>query len=186
MKRGQLMKIISKKKFGQVWVETVIYTLIGLLMVALVLYYAKPTIEKVQDQSILQQSFQMLGQVDSTILGVRSSSEQKNLKIWIKKGQLQIDGREGEEKIIFEMESKYQYSGEGVNSSEGGINYTTVKKNDLNLVTLMLDYNGRYNLTIDGVDKLRTLSQAPTPYSFLIKNNGKNPAGITQIEFEIL
>jgi uncharacterized protein (UPF0333 family) len=38
----------AKNKRGQIWVETVVYTLIALVMIGLVLAFAKPKIEELQ------------------------------------------------------------------------------------------------------------------------------------------
>ena len=43
-------------KRGQVWVETVIYTLIALVMIGLVLSFVQPKIMELQDKATLQQS----------------------------------------------------------------------------------------------------------------------------------
>jgi uncharacterized membrane-anchored protein YitT (DUF2179 family) len=56
-----------KKRKGQVWIETVIYTLIAFVMIGLVLSYATPKIQELQDQAIIQQSIDMMKQIDSTI-----------------------------------------------------------------------------------------------------------------------
>ena len=42
---------------GQVWVETVTYTLIAIVMIGLVLSFAKPKIEELQDKTIIFSAF---------------------------------------------------------------------------------------------------------------------------------
>ena len=51
--------MLSKKK-GQVWIETVTYTLVAFVLIGLILAFAKPKIDKLQDQSIIEQSMKMI------------------------------------------------------------------------------------------------------------------------------
>ena len=44
------------KKRGQIWVETVIYTLIALVMIGTILAFALPKISEIQDKSTIEQS----------------------------------------------------------------------------------------------------------------------------------
>ena len=59
-----------KRGKGQVWIETVIYTLIAFVMIGLVLSYARPKIQEIQDQALIKQSTDMLKQIDSTLLSM--------------------------------------------------------------------------------------------------------------------
>src|SRR4030042_4013421 len=102
------MSLLPRSRSGQVWIETVIYTLIAFVMIGLVLSFAKPKIEEMQDKAILQQSTDMMKQIDSTILTIGASGNQRVLEIGIKEGTLKIDCQN--DKMIFEMESKSIYS----------------------------------------------------------------------------
>jgi len=163
------------KKRGQVWIETVIYTLIAFVMIGLVLSYARPKIQEIQDQALLKQSTDMLKQIDSTLLSMGSAGNQRILEISIKKGELKIDGEL--EKIIFEMESKTLYSEPDKEITDGSVIILTQKGADTNLVSLTLDYDDVYNLKVQGKDELRTLSSASTPYKFSILNEGADTNG---------
>jgi len=66
-----------KQKRGQVWVETVIYTLIAFVMIGLVLAYAKPKIEELQDKALIEQSIEMMKDIDSTILRMGGAGNQR-------------------------------------------------------------------------------------------------------------
>lgn len=182
MKRGGKKICLNNK--GQVWVETVIYTLIGLFMIGLVLSYAKPAIEEAQDNSVLKQSTQMLEQVDSQILSIGPPGSQKQISVSINKGELKIDATK--EKIIFEMDSRYYFSEENKNVTIGRINSSTQRINDLNHVTLTLDYSKDYNITVEGLDRLKTLTKSPSPYRVFIINNGRNPLVTGKIQIDIL
>ena len=56
MKRGKR----GKRKKGQIWVETVIYTLIAFAMIGLALSFVKPKIDEIQDRGIIEQSITLL------------------------------------------------------------------------------------------------------------------------------
>ena len=60
-----IMRMIRKD--GQVWVETVIYTLIGLAIIALVLTAALPKINAKKDEMMIEQSIEALGNIDSKV-----------------------------------------------------------------------------------------------------------------------
>jgi type II secretory pathway pseudopilin PulG len=168
MKRG-------KRTRGQVWIETVIYTLIAFVMIGLVLSYARPKIQEIQDQAIIKQSTDMLKQIDSTLLSMGSAGNQRILEISIKKGIIKIDGEE--EKIIFEMDSKSLYSEPDKEINDGSVTILTQKRADFNLVQLTLNYKNIYNLKIQGRDEIRSLSSASTPYKISILNEGIDSNG---------
>ena len=50
-----MVEIYSNYK-GQVWIETVVYTLIAFAILGAILGFAKPKIEQLQDKSIIEQS----------------------------------------------------------------------------------------------------------------------------------
>ena len=55
MKRGY-----TKNKRGQIWVETMVYTLIAFALIGLVLAFVKPKIQETQDKAIIEQSVNIL------------------------------------------------------------------------------------------------------------------------------
>ncbi len=174
MKRGGI--IFQKKNYkGQVWIETVIYTLIAFVMIGLVLSYAKPKIEEFQDKTILQQSTDMMRKIDSTILTMGATGNRRKLEIGIKKGELKIDGFN--DKIIFEMESKNLYSEPGEIVNDGEVIVLTQRKSGYYNVTLTLSYVGEENIRFEGKDEMKVISKASTPYNLIIKNEGKGTDG---------
>jgi len=176
MKRGML-----ENKRGQVWIETVIYTSIALLMIGLVLTYAKPKIEEFQDKAVLEQSLEMFREIDNTIKTIGVAGNRRFVETGIKKGSLKIDGVG--DQIVFEMESHYKYSQPGVDivdSLGGRIVTRTEEIGELNKVSFIIDYTAyNINITYQGGDEFKTLNKAPTPYKLLISNNGKIDDSIT-------
>jgi hypothetical protein len=162
-----------KKKKGQVWVETVIYTLIAFIMIGAVLAYAKPKVEQLQDKAIIEQSIGILKEIDSTILAVISggTGNIRSVELNLKKGELQIRG--GEEKIVFEMETRYEHSEPGALIENGNLQELTTKIGRDHSVSLSLNYGGKRDLTFEGGNTPKTLGKSSTPYTLLIENKGK-------------
>ena len=84
-----LIAMIVKSKKAQVWIETVIYTLIGLILIAIVLAYATPKIQESQDNLLVGQSIDAMQvfaeKIDETAaagIGTRSI-----VSLTIKKGE---------------------------------------------------------------------------------------------------
>lgn len=162
------------RKKGQVWIETVIYTLIAFSLIAAVLAFAKPKIEEVQDKALIEQSISLVKEIDSTIREIiqGGAGNKRQLELSIKDGSLIFDGET--DKILFEMESSYIYSEIGKEIPEGNLIIKTTKKGSIHLVTISRDYNEEnYNITFNSEDKIKTLSKAATSYKIFIKNNGK-------------
>jgi type II secretory pathway pseudopilin PulG len=180
MKKGGKRK---QKKIGQVWIETVIYTLIAFVIIGLVLTYARPKIAEIQDRAILKQSTEMMKDLDLTILGMSGAGNQRLLEIGINKGDLVLDCINN--KIIFELESQSVYSEIGKNVSDGNIVVLTQKKVGYNLITLTRDYNSGYNITFNGDKIEKKISQASTPYKLTILNRGIDSTGKIVLEMSL-
>lgn len=169
-------------KRGQVWVETVIYTLIAIVLIGLVLTFVKPKISEIQDKVIIQQSISMLNNINNelTELSDGGAGNKRKLEISIKKGSLTIDSTNNE--IIFNIESYYQFSEPGTPVNYGDILVYDKVFNNLNLINMTMDYNSKYNITYEGAKTEKTLTQSSTPYTLYISNNGgSNP----NMDFEL-
>jgi type II secretory pathway pseudopilin PulG len=165
------------KKRGQVWVETVIYTLIALLLIGAVLAFIVPKIQDIRDKATVDQSVEMLQNIDGVISSIvlGGSGNKRILEIGIKKGDLIIDSQR--DKIIFEIESQYVYSQEGENISIGNAVLLTEKLGSLNKISLTNNYS-KYNLTYDGKEEIKKITQASTPYKISIENKGGTKTNI--------
>jgi type II secretory pathway pseudopilin PulG len=170
---------------GQIWVETVIYTLIAFSLMGLVLAFVIPKIQEIQDKGITEQSKKVLNDMDSLIKEIRGSpGNQRILELGMNKGSLTFDA--ANDKIFFELESKYQYSQPGENVSEGSIIVNTQEKSSINLLTLTLNYTGESNLTYSGQEISKTITKAPIPYKILIADTGKDSSGNPLINIEVI
>lgn len=174
-----------KNRRSQVWIETVIYTLIAFAMIGAVLAFVKPKIEEAQDKAIIQQSISVMEEMDNVITDVAIAGEgnKRKISLTIKKGSIEIDG--SAEKIIFEMESRYAYSQIGADIKSGNVIIKTEKKAaKLYTVTLTLNYFEKYNLAFGGnAGESKTITKSSTLYNLFVSNEkiGENSA----INFEL-
>jgi hypothetical protein len=171
-KRGYKPKIFPMKNFrGQIWVETVVYTLIAFLMMGLVLSYAKPKIEQIQDKAALDQSVEMLKEIDSIITSIKDvSGNKRELGLVFKKGNIQFDG-EGDI-VSFDMESRYAYTEPGREVKDGTLTIFTVEKGKYNQVNISRVYSPDFNITVNGIDAKKTITRSASSYSVTISNKG--------------
>jgi type II secretory pathway pseudopilin PulG len=171
------------EKRGQIWVETVIYTLIAFALMGLVLAFVVPKVKEIQSKGIIDQSIGVLQDIDSLIRGLGGPGNQRVLELGIQEGSITIDPTN--EKIFFNLESNYQYSEPGKSISVGGIDVFTETKGKLNLVTLTLNYSGEYNINYQGGEEIKTLSKAPVPYRISISDQGQDASGKIIINIEV-
>ena len=160
------------KKRGQIWVETVIYTLIALILIGLVLAFITPKIGEIQDRIIIEQTIELMNNLDNIISSIGVVAGNKRIvDIGIKKGVLKIDS--ANDRIIFEIKSEYEYSQPGEDITIGDIVARTEKSGSLNIITLTSNYN-QHNLSYNGNQELREISKSTTPYKLSIENKGVN------------
>jgi hypothetical protein len=170
---------------GQIWVETVIYLLITIVLIGAVFSFATPQIEKFRDRVIIEQSRDILFNIDSIIKDIHKYGvgNQRLIKINLKKGTLKISGVN--DRLVFEIESKDQYIEPNSNYSENDLEIQNEKKGNLNIVRLTKDYSLNYNLTYQQIDKVKTLNKGSLPYEIIILNKGINSDGRIEINFEV-
>jgi len=169
------------KKRGQVWIETVTYTLVAFVLIGLVLSFVKPKIEELQDQAIIEQSIGMIKEIDSIITEIKEGGigNKRKIEISLKKGELEINYEN--DSILFLLEGNYLYSQPGEIIEEGGIEILTEEKGRNYKITLTKKYEN-LNITYFGKEENKIISKSPTPYTIFISNKG----GINQtIDFEL-
>lgn len=173
---------MRNNKKSQIWVETVIYTLIGLAIIGVLLSILKPVIEEKKDQLIIGQSIDVLNAIESKIEDVRyyGVGNSRPIEISIKKGVLKINGQD--DNIEFLIESRHQYSQLNQSIMTGKINATTIKKGSMYDVSLKLNYKGVLNITFDKEDQVKILQTASTPYNIFVANLGSS-SNMVNIDF---
>jgi hypothetical protein len=173
-----------KNRRGQIWVETIIYTLIAFALIGLVLAFVKPKIEEIQDKGIIDQSISVLVDIDLIIKTLGDPGNQRIINLGISKGIFNIDGENN--KLFFEIESRYIYSEPGRNVTIGNIIVLTEKKGKINDVTLTRNYEGEYDITYDDKNELKEIGRTSTTYTLLIANKGENALNETIINIEVI
>ena len=173
--------MIGNKKKAQVWIETVIYTLIAFVIIGMVLAFVKPKIQEIQDKALIEQSIGIMEDLNTLILSLIQGGQgnQRLLELMLKKGVLKIDGKN--EKIVFEIESRYTYSQPGEDIAHGSLIARTERMGEFNIITLTSNYNAQYDITYRGEDELKTISPASTPYKLIISHEGKDKLNETVI-----
>ncbi len=171
-----------ENKSGQIWIETVIYTLIGLSLIGLVLAILTPQIKEFKDRSAIEQSIDSLNVFDSKIEEVLDApGNRRKVELTLAKGEFIIDATEN--RTAYEIaESDSMYSEPGLPIQVGRIKVTTFELTKKYRVVLEINYP-LYDITFEGKNSLEKFSAAKIPYKFFINNNGTNPTtGVLQID----
>ena len=161
------------KKRGQIGVEVVVYTLIGLAIIAVVLATVTPKIKEYSDRAIIKQTEDSLNSVDETISAVQlASGNQREVNFRVRKGEIIINPREDTIKFILKN-SNLKYSQPNATFSSGNVNILTETATGGYNITLMLNYTNNVNITIDGAESDNIqLTSSPNLYKILIKYLG--------------
>jgi len=174
------MKINCK---AQIWIETVIYTVIGLAIIGIVLAIATPTIDKYKDRTVIEQSISVLNDLDSEIAEVEyyGLGNRRPFEFRIKKGTLEIDSQADKITYLLE-ESRLEYSELGTDVKQGDIIIRTDKKGSRFDISLSLSYDD-INITYNDKDEKKIFHPSSVPYKIFIEN--KEPTGEkTQINIQ--
>jgi len=175
----------SDQKKGQIWVETAIYTLIGLTIIGIILSIAAPQIEKAKERSVISQTNDALVQFNNEVQKVeQTAGSVKIVNFKITHGKLEIDPSNN--RTVYTLEdSKLEFSEEGQRIKQGDIYLVTNKSGRSFDVILELPHEG-LNITFDGKKKLKTLHASGTPYAIRIENVGDNELGqATHLDFSL-
>ena len=156
---------------GQIWIETVIYTLVGLALIALVLSIIMPRINEFRDGAIIEQTIDALNVFDNKIEEVLSAPGNiRIIEFSLRRGNLNFDPVN--DKIYYRMDdSRILFSQPGVEIIIGRLNVTTTKGSKKHSILLSLSLG--QNITFDGQEsEEKRFNSASTPYKFSIENKG--------------
>jgi len=178
-------KFYLKDKKAQVWVETAVYTLVGLTLIAIIISMATPQIQRIKDRTIIEQTVSAMNTLDDKILEVQQTEGSVGLVIFkISKGKLEINAEDNE--IIYALEdTKLEASEPGVEIEDNNIILLTEKTGARYNVFLIMRYN--LDITNKNNENIKILQAGATPYNILIENKGSTivPGATTQLDFEI-
>ncbi len=172
LENSDRLKIKNRK--AQVWIETVIYTLIAFAILGTVLSFARPKIEELQDKSIIEQSLKMLENIDETIkeIDMLGEGNKRKLELGIEKGSLEVNSEN--DSIVFKIETGHQYSEPGTSIKKGDIEIFTQEIGEMYSINATLDYAGEYNITWGEKESFELISSSPNPYIIYIENEGES------------
>ena len=169
-------------KRGQVWIETVIYILIGLSLIALVLAFVTPRINQQRDKIIIEQTIVSLNIFDEKINEVIDAGKDNRriIEFSMKQGALYFNLQDDE--IVFTLSNLGSlYSEPNVAVPIGSVIVKTTERNDVSAVNLTLQYKNRADLTFNSLNN-KKFNPSSIPYKFAIENKGIQAGSLYSIE----
>jgi len=173
---------MNRGKRGQVWVETVIYTLIGLAIIGIVLGIAKPKIEEKKDEITIEQSIDSLEKINSKILEVKATpGNRRTIELSVKSGTFSINM--DEDKIYWDIDSSFEYSEVDIPVQVGSV---LVKTTGVDPWKVRLEEDPLVSIIFGSFDSgIKVFTPSPTPYKLTVENTGElSSEGKTVIKFE--
>ncbi|MEM4330540.1 MAG: hypothetical protein QW273_00865 [Candidatus Pacearchaeota archaeon] len=159
-----------RDKKAQVWIETVIYTLIGLSIISLLLIYAKPKIEEVQDKIAIESVIDLFNKIDYLVLNVMSiEGNRRVIEINVPKGVLTIDAKNDE--IVWKSFLNYKYSESDVELKLGRISILTSGNISPYEVKVKLNYTN-INITINEKEEVFDIGETKSLIKITFTNKG--------------
>lgn len=158
-----------ERKKAQIWVETVVYTLIGISIIGILLAIATPRINEMRDRLVIDQTIDFFNEINGRIVEIQGApGNQRTLGVRLSRGTLFLDGVNNT--IRWRMTSNYEYSQPGTPVSVGRISVLTEESNPYTIY-LTLDYSN-LNITVSGRESIQELGESPTPYDLIFRNQG--------------
>ncbi|MEK6885496.1 MAG: hypothetical protein AABX17_00860, partial [Nanoarchaeota archaeon] len=171
MKKRQLRQKCNSKR-AQVWVETVIYTLIGLTIMGALIAVITPKVNMMLDQSAISQSFESLNRINSQISdSLYSAGNQRAVSLMIKKGEYVINPAENSI-YFFLKNTNYLASQLNEVTPQGELTILTTERTSKKYdIKVELKLNS-LNLTYQDTKLSKTLTNSPTAYNLIIRYAG--------------
>lgn len=164
------MKMNSR---GQIWIETVIYILIGLVLIALVLAFVVPKINEQRDRIMVEQTIVSLSILDDKINEVidNGKNNKRIVEYTMRTGELYFNSIDNEINFILSDLTK-PYSEPGIKIPVGRIIVESTEGKKTSSVNLTLQYPAGIDLKFDNQEIIKKIDPSVTPYSFSIENKG--------------
>ncbi len=170
-------------KLGQIWIETVLYTLIGLSLIGLTLTFVMPRINASKDIATIEQTMESLNvfqkKIDALIEG--GSGNVRNIDMYLGRGELFIIPERDEIKIIlYDFEAPYTEENEEVPIGKAII--LTEKSQKKYKENIYITYGGVADIFYDGSEEQKKFTPVSIPYKFSVENLGDTDGnGIVEI-----
>lgn len=168
---------MKMKRSGQIWIETVLYTIIGLAIIGVVLAFVTPKINQSRDNIAVEQSINAMKDLDSKIGDVsQQQGDIGKIDFTINRGYLDINSTSNS--IVFVINDLTSlYSEDGIPITDGDLQILSKKEQKNDAVYLTLSYD--YNITFNGNDTEKVLTAAAYPYHIYIENKDNHQMDIT-------
>ncbi len=171
---------------GQVWIETVLYTLIGLALMGVVLAFVMPKLNAEKDRLAVEQTIQTLNTFDERVNTVlQAPGNVREIDMNIQRGNFDINSTN--DSVSFYIgDLSTPYSQPGVAIQIGRITAFSQKTPSGASILLTLPYTD--NITYNQQDTDKQFSASSTPYRFTVTNlgvldtnSGKNVISVDEI-----
>lgn len=155
---------------GQIWVETVIYTLIGLSLIGVVLALITPKINEYRDRSVIEQTIESLNIIDKEINdALQAPGNTRVVNFRLKRGDIYFNATS--DQIIYVLEeSNALYSEPGQPIDIGRVTALTKKGKKTHRVELSITY--LIDIDYENNQTLLHYTPASVPYRFSFSHAG--------------
>jgi uncharacterized protein (UPF0333 family) len=186
MQKKGAYKFLMQKK-AQIWIETAIYTLIGLTIIVILITSATPQIEKIKDNGIISQTTEALITLNNEIFEVEQAGGAGRVVYFtVAKGKLKINAEDNIIQYVLE-DTRLELTEENKTVKEGDIYILTKERGSRFDIFLTMNYTDRLNMTFNNEEKIEILQAGKIPYKIQIENKGDNLATEdTHIDFKLL
>ena len=175
-----------KRNLGQVWIETVLYTLIGLALMGVVLAFVTPKLNAEKYKIAVDQTISAMNDFDDKVSTVlQAPGNVREISINMQRGTFNINSTT--DSISFYFNDLTQpYSEPGVPISIGRITALSQKTSNGATVLLTLQYADNITYNQQDIDKVFTASSVPYKFSIsnlgvLNQNSGQNVISISEL-----
>lgn len=166
---------------GQVWIETMMYVLIGLALIALTLTFVMPKINQKRDTIVIDQAIASLNVLDDKIITVieTGQSNKRIVEMNMRRGKLSFDVANNQ--IILEIDGLTKPYGEpNLEIDVGRVKALSSVVGKTSTVKLTLAYGNGVDLTFKDNNVItEEFTRSLTPYRFSIENKGVSSNGGT-------
>lgn len=166
---------------GQVWVETVVYTLIGLTILGILLVASKPKLDEMKDRNLIDQAINSLGKIHEEVenVGSRARGNVRKIELNVGKGAFYINGTG--DSLYWEIETGFMFSEENAYFTIGVANVTTIRASPWK-TKLKVEYPN-YNITFNEQNNETEFFESSAPYTFYVERLGVDENGKVIINF---
>jgi len=167
---------------GQVWVETVTYTLIALVLIGAVLAFIRPKLNEMQDKAIIEQTIEVLESINKDVEDVSGEGvgSKRIPEFTMKKGYIEIftGPTPKEDSIVFTYEkSSSEFSEPGKLVRIGNVFINTIDKGKYNTIKIYLNYTYKVDFKAEDSSAsgdVITIPRSSTTQKISFRNDGKN------------